>query len=299
MGSTYEKMKTAAFMCILLIAFTSEAQYRKYNRKKPKNSMAQGTGYVYWGYNRSAYTKSDIRFEGVGYGFQLNDVQAKDHPSTKLMEYVSPNKLTVPQFNLRVGYNFKNNWNISLGYDHLKYVMVHGPSYQLVGKTEAGFNSVESLSGNYNGYNTFTEEDVFHYENTNGMNYIRAEISKVRNLIRNLNDTYTMTWLWGFSSGVILSQNDFTYNGVKTQATTSLSGVGASVHSGIRFEFWKRIFLQTNIGAGYLFQHYVKTRPNEYDTFARHRFGYVEGNIVLGCLFYIRPVNDCNSCPQL
>jgi hypothetical protein len=297
-GPTHAKMKIIALFCFVFLAFHSEAQYRKYNRKKPKNSMAEGTGFVYWGYNRSAYTKSNIHFEGLGYDFMLNGVKAKDRPSTKLAEYVNLTKLTVPQFNLRIGYNFKNYWNVSLGYDHLKYVMVHGPTYQVVGNTDAGFNSVEPLNGYYTGINTTTEEEVFHYENSNGMNYIRAEISKVKNLIRNRADTYTMTWLWGFSSGVILSYNDFTYNGTKTMVTSSLSGVAASLHTGMRFEFWKHLFLQANTGAGYIFQHYVKTRPDEYDTFARHRFGYVEGNVVLGCLFYIRPVNDCNSCPH-
>ncbi|MFM7666857.1 MAG: hypothetical protein ACKO7D_01555, partial [Bacteroidota bacterium] len=47
-------------------------------RKKPKNSMAKGTGFVYWGYNRSAYTRSTIHFEGAGYDFSLKGVKAKD-----------------------------------------------------------------------------------------------------------------------------------------------------------------------------------------------------------------------------
>lgn len=298
MGSINATMRIILFIFLTMFAFQTQAQYKKYNRSKPKNSMAQGTGYAYWGYNRSAYTKSNLRIESSSYDFTLNGVKATDRPSTKIGEYVSFNKITVPQFNLRVGYNFKNYWNVSLGYDHMKYVMVHGPNYQLIGNTDAGFNTTQPLNGYYSSVNTVTEEEVFHYENSNGMNYIRAELSRVRNLIRNRADTYTMTWIWGLSSGVILSFNDFTYNGTKTMSTSSLSGIAGSFHTGMRFEFWKHIFLQANTSAGYIVQHFVKIRPDEYDTFARQRFAYLEGNIVLGCLFYIRPVNDCNSCPH-
>lgn len=264
-------------------------------RKKPKNSMAKGTGFVYWGYNRSAYTRSTIHFEGAGYDFSLKGVQAKDRPSTKISEYFNPTKFTVPQFNIRAGYNFKNYWNISLGYDHLKYVMVHGPEYLLNGKISSGIDA--NWSGNLSNKIVVTNENDFHYENSNGMNYIRLELTNVRNIVRNRMDNFTMSYLLGVSSGAILSFNDFTFGGKKDMATVSLSGIGLSGHAGMRFEFFKYVFLQTNIATGFMKQVSVRTRANEYSAVARQHFGYVEGNIVLGALFYIRPTNSCDSCP--
>ena len=264
-------------------------------RKKPKNSMAKGTGFIYWGYNRSAYTRSTIHFEGAGYDFSLKGVRAKDRPSTKISEYINPAKITVPQFNIRAGYNFKNYWNISLGYDHLKYVMVHGPEYLLNGQINNGID--QNWSGNLNDEIVVTNEKDFHYENTNGMNYIRLELTKVKNIVRNRMDNFTMSYLLGLSSGAILSFNDFTFGGKKDASTVSLSGLGISVHTGMRLEFFKHVFLQTNVSTGFIRQMSVRTRSTDYGAFAKQSFGYLEGNIVLGALFYIRPTNSCDSCP--
>lgn len=257
--------------------------------------MAEGTLNLYWGYNRAAYTKSKIHFVGNGYDFTLSGVRAKDRPANKLSQYIDPTKFTVPQFNLRIGYNFANYWNISLGYDHLKYVMVHGPEYLLNGEISNGVDA--NWSGSYQDKLVTTEENSFHYENTNGMNYIRVELSRVKNLIRNEKDNFTLTSLIGVSSGAILSFNDFTFGGKKDVETLSLSGIGISMHSGLRFEFFKHFFIQPNFSLGYLRQIQVKTRPTEYSALASQHLGYMEGNITLGALFYIRPTNSCDSCP--
>ncbi|MFM7661279.1 MAG: hypothetical protein ACKO6A_01270 [Bacteroidota bacterium] len=295
------------FLFTLSVIWIKDACYSQYSstislnsyliekRKKPKNSMAKGTGFVYWGYNRSAYTRSTIHFEGAGYDFSLKGVKAKDRPSTTIGEYFNPAKITVPQFNIRAGYNFKNYWNISLGYDHFKYVMVHGPEYLLNGKINEGVDP--NWSGNYDDELVITNEKDFHYENSNGMNYIRLELSNVKNLVRNGRDNFTLSYLLGLSSGAILSINDFNFGNQKDMATMSLSGLGVSGHAGVRFEFFKHIFLQTNVGVGFLRQMNVHTRPNDYNSFARQSIGYIEGNIVLGALFYIRPTNSCDSCP--
>ena len=264
-------------------------------RQKPKNSMAKGTGFISWGYNRSAYTRSTINFTGAGYDFSLKGVKATDRPSTKLSEYFNPTKITIPQFNIRAGYNFKNYWNISVGYDHLKYVMVHGQEYLLNGRINGGIDP--NWSGNLSDKIVVTNDKDFHYENSNGMNYIRVELTKVRNIVRNRRDNFTMSYLLGVSSGAILSFNDFTFGGKKDVATVSLSGIGLSGHAGMRFEFFKYVFLQTNVAAGVLKQISVRTRANEYSAIAKQTFGYVEGNIVLGAFFYIRPTNSCDSCP--
>ena len=112
-------MKKYVLICLLLLGFGSIAQQPPKNNKR---STAKGAMFVYWGYNRSVYTKSNLRFIGPGYDFTLKGVEAKDRPSENFKTYVSLTDFTVPQFNFRVGYNIKKNWAISLGYDHMKYV---------------------------------------------------------------------------------------------------------------------------------------------------------------------------------
>ena len=47
----------------------------------------KGNFFFYWGYNRSAYTNSDIHFWGDGYDFTITAVRAKDEPTTTFKTY--------------------------------------------------------------------------------------------------------------------------------------------------------------------------------------------------------------------
>src|ERR1035437_6297194 len=40
----------------------------------------KGTFFFYWGYNRAAYTNSDIHLKGDGYDFTITDLRARDEP---------------------------------------------------------------------------------------------------------------------------------------------------------------------------------------------------------------------------
>ena len=185
----------------------------------------------YWGYNRSFYTDSKISFFGPGYDFSLVGVQATDRPSPDFITYVDPSTLTVPQFNARIGFNFKKKWALSFGYDHMKYVIVHGPTYLLSGRINPLIDPISNWSGDYNAEPVTTDESILHYENTNGMNYIRAEISHIDKLVRASN-AFAIYSVSGLGAGLVLNYNDFTFAGEKSMTTLSMSGVGASAHLG-------------------------------------------------------------------
>lgn len=270
----------------------------QYKRAKPKKSWAEGTMFVSWGYNRSFYTKSDINFFGTGYDFTLNGAKAVDRPSTDVKTYFSITNITVPQFNLRVGYNYKKNWAISIGYDHMKYVLVDNQPYTLTGYIKSGVDNVTHWSGNYTNEPVVTHEETFHYENTNGLNYIRAEITRIDPWIRSEAGNFGLSSLFGISTGGILSFNDFTFAGRKDTQTISMSGFGLSAHAGVRLEFFKHFFIQMNGAAGFINQVNVDTRPNDYNSGAKQKFGYAASEIVGGALFYFKPKNGCDSCPH-
>ena len=208
---------------IIFIIFSTGICFSQYYRKsKTKRSWSAGTLFFYWGYNRSFYTKSNINFIGTGYDFTLNGAKAVDRPSKKIGTYFSPNELTVPQFNLRIGYNIKNNWAISIGYDHMKYVLVENQPYSLSGYIKPGIDNVTNWSGNLNNEPVITEQETFHYENTNGMNYIRLEVSRIDQWFRSQGGEFAISSSFGLSSGGILSFNDFTFAGKKDAQTVSM-----------------------------------------------------------------------------
>lgn len=137
---------------ILALVFTpliSNAQ-STWKNKKQKVSHAQGTLFGYWGYNRSVYTKSNMRFVGPGYDFTLSGAKAHDNPSSEPATYFSINTITVPQFSARVGYYIRNHWAISFGYDHMKYIFQDRNDVTLSGEIDPGVDNVTNWSGIYN-----------------------------------------------------------------------------------------------------------------------------------------------------
>jgi hypothetical protein len=73
----------------------------------------KGTLFLYWGYNRSAFTRSNLRFSGPDYDFTLHRVSAKDRPSKLDWVYIKPTTFTIPQYQYRIGYFFKDRVAVS------------------------------------------------------------------------------------------------------------------------------------------------------------------------------------------
>lgn len=289
-------MKYFVFFIILLIATPGFSQRKK---SKPKNSYARGTLFGYWGYNRSFYSESNIRFVGNGYDFVMKDAKAYDNPSREASTYFNPKTITVPQFNGRIGYYFKDHWAVSFGYDHMKYIFADNNHVKISGNIGAGIDTVTNLSGNYDAYDFVTNRNTFHYENSNGLNYLRFEFTRTDQWYKTRkNGWFALSTNLGIGAGGLLSFNDFTFAGRKDMVTISLSGYAVSAHAGVRFEFFKHLFLQANLSGGMMHQLRVKTRPNDPSAYARQFYGYGEFDTVIGFLFYIRPTNDCNSCPH-
>ena len=92
--------------------------------------------------------------------------------------------MTVPQFNARIGYYFKEHWALSVGYDHLKYIYDDNNSVYLSGYIGSGVDEVTSWEGTYSGEHVTTQNDYFHYENSDGLNYLRLELTRTDNFIQ-------------------------------------------------------------------------------------------------------------------
>lgn len=286
-------------LIVLLIvggSFSADAQHR---RMKKKESDGAGTLWGYWGYNRTRYTNSNIRFVGPGYDFALADAKGHDEQAiVSANNYLRLSNLTVPQFNVRLGYFIRDHWSISLGYDHFKYILADDNEVYLSGEIDPGVDDVTNWSGTYDAEAIVTDRKKFHYENSDGMNFIRLELSRIDTWVRLGNkDQFKISSNFGFSFGGILSYNDFKFAGQETKRTISMSGVGTAVHVSPRFEFFRHIFVQPTLSAGFIRQGKVKTRPNNASSYAQQSLGYGEFNTVVGFFAYIRPTNNCQSCP--
>lgn len=212
--------------------------------------------------------------------------------------YFNPNTLTVPQFNTRIGYYFRDHYALSIGYDHMKYIFADQNQVLLSGTINPGVDTINNWSGTYNNEPIVTDRNSLHYENSDGLNYIRLELTRTDLLFKaGRGDWFGVSSNLGVATGGILSFNDFTFAGQKDVRTISLSGYGISGHASLRLEFWKHLFIQSGFGGGFHHQVHVHTRPDDDAAYANQKYGYIETNTVLGFFLYIKPTNACDSCP--
>lgn len=137
-------MKKIVLFFLLLshaVAFSQEIDKNDFRDVKSN----KGKMFFYWGWNRGHFSKSDIRFKGTDYDFTLSDVRSKDKPKPFGIYYFKPDEITIPQTNFRLGYFIRENYTISLGVDHMKYVMTNNQTVKINGDINIG----SDFDGNY------------------------------------------------------------------------------------------------------------------------------------------------------
>ena len=283
-------MKKIFTLVVVLLYITSFAQTEisvDFPIQKEKyTAHDKGKFFIYWGGNRGYYSTSDIRFTGADYDFTLNNATAHDRPKGYHIDYINPSKITIPQTNFRMGYFFNDHYNISIGWDHMKYVM-----YQ---------DKVVSYSGNYPNEGTFGEslpgnqllltENFLTFEHTDGLNYIHPEITRVDDISNWLSlpntDKFQINLSEGFGAGVLLPKTNTKLFAKKRYDEFHLSGFGVSAKAGLTFTFYKHFFIQTELKTGYIEMNDIRTTFDAADK-AQQNFWFLESTIAFGGIFKI------------
>lgn len=288
----------ARFVCLCLLILTQTPLIAQYSSHKKKHSTNAGSFFFYWGYNRSAYTKTTLHLVGSDYDFKLKGLSASDRPDKFDPDvYLNIARITVPQYNLRAGYYYTDRWAISFGVDHLKYVIDDNNSALLSGFIQPGIDS--TWSGEYSNFPVVTDRQKFHYENTNGLNFLRFELMRSFDIWETgRSRQFALTANAGLGTGPMLTFNDLTFGERHTIATPSISGYGFAFNGSIRAEFFKHFFLLGTVGTGFAHLTHVRTRPDDRNQYAKQFLGYIECNITAGALFYFRSKNGCDTCPS-
>ena len=244
----------------------------------------KGKMFFYWGGNRDGYTKSDIRFTGADYDFTLYDVQAIDKPKGWHIDYINPARMTIPQTNFRVGYFLNDHWAVSLGVDHMKYVMVQNQSVRISGTYPAVYNGNQINNGIIN----LADDQFLTFEHTDGLNFVHAEIARVDDLSRWLGlpntDKFQINITEGFAAGVLYPKTNTKLFNRARHDDFHLSGYGASIKAGLNFTFFKHFFIQTELKGGYINMPDIRTTFDSADKASQH-FLFIENVIAVGGIF--------------
>ncbi len=263
---------------LLTLAFSGLTQQKDTSKVKKHNF------YLFWGYNRSAYTKSDITMKADNYNYTLHNVVAHDRPSpfeTKV--YLNPAKLSIPQFNIRAGYQLNEKWWISGGYDHMKYVVDAYQNTTISGTIDSSASKL--YAGTYD--NTplvLDDRDFLHFEHTDGLNFITIDAEYTSTLWQSKNTNFSFEHIAGGGAGFLYPRTDVTIFGIKNANIFNLAGMGVSLKSQLRVNLWNIVFIQAAGKVGGITMPRITTSGFNKD-YAKQSFLFGEFYWVLGCKF--------------
>ena len=92
---------------------------------------------------------------------------------------MNPKFLAVPQFNTRIGYNISEHFSISLGDDHMKYLMTQNQTVKING--EIAVTNYTKYNSKYDYANIALAEDFLMLQHCDGLNYLNAELRHFTN----------------------------------------------------------------------------------------------------------------------
>ncbi len=252
---------------------------------RQRSKTRKGRLYLSWGYNRAAYTPSDIHFTGPNYDFTLHGVTAKDKPTKFSFDsYFNPLNATIPQYESRVSYFISERTSISIGMAHLKYVVVQGQGSNISGFIDS--SAATSFAGNYDFDPTTIASDFLRFEHTNGLNYESIEIETLIPLSESSNHSQGLYFTTAVGVGIVTPKSDVTLFSERRSDAIHLAGYGINSKLGLRFEFLNRFFVKGFANLGYLKLPSILTRSGDDGDRASQSFYFVEGSVIAGVALY-------------
>ncbi len=241
--------------------------------------------YVQWGYNRSYYTTSDIQVIGEkgDFDFTLENVKAHDdHEKFVAKVYLNPTKFTIPQFNFRVGFFWKDKWIISGGWDHLKYKVKFDQDVLIFGYINE--SATKRYAGEYNGELVNLNHSFFLMEHTDGLNFVQLNVGRSLKPIWLWNDKLKIDPLVTLGTGPVTPWTDTKLFDVPYRnPTIHFAGWGFNLAVSPRVTFFDRVFVQADFRGGWI--KLWDIRIEEGIGKAKQQIDYFERNVTLGILF--------------
>ena len=277
---------------LLLLTFFFNFNVHSQTSETPKyTENNKGKFFVYYGGNRENYSKSDIHFKGADYNFTLQDVKAHDKPKGYSSDYINPANITIPQTNFRIGYFFSNQYSISLGLDHMKYVVTQNQFGKITGNINLPTSEEGSaFNGIYSNENIEFTKEFLIFEHTDGLNYINAEIARIDDIsalfhIKNT-DTFQVNLTEGIGGGMLYPKTNSTLLGKERNDEFHVAGYGVSLKTGINLTFFKHFFFQAELKGGYIDMQDIRTTSNPIDEASQHFF-FLQRMMGVGGIFKI------------
>jgi hypothetical protein len=264
----------------------------------------KGKFFLFWGYNRSAYSHSNIRFKGDGYDFRINDIRASDDPSNLSTVYIKPTTFTIPQFNYRIGYFINDKVFVSFGSDHMKYTILKQPTH-LTGVITKGinqgtYNNTEVVVGENSNVNNpgpsildnLPNGFVTEFEHCDGLNDFSFEVGRLEQLWISKNHKHAFAVTGSAGLGMVIPDTDADVLGQPpkhdmeaNKKAYHLAGYSTSATIGFQFDAFKHVFVLARLKAGYINLPDINTTAEGGK--ASQHFEFIEPMLVFGYTFHL------------
>ncbi len=268
------------FIFSVTVAIAQDSLKIKKRLEWKKETSNKGQLYIYWGYNRSYFSKSNIHFSGPDYDITFYGLKANDRPSPfSFGTYFSPQSLSIPQYNFHLGYFISDRFHISFGTDHMKYVVDRNQKAVISGVVS------ESVSPQYAG--TYFHDtiqlnvDVLQFEHTNGLNLMTLDVEYLQPVANLYRKKIWLKWNFGIGGIWVVTKTDVKIFGDGIDNDFHIAGYSLTGKTGPRIEFWKWCFISFEVKAGYMTLPVVLIH-NEQPKLADHNFSFLEHYGVIG-----------------
>lgn len=258
-------------------------------KKERYTAHNKGKFTVSYGGNRGEFTNSDITFTGNDYKFTVYDAISHDKPKGWNVDYITPGRTTVPQTNYKIGYFIEDHYSVSMGVDHMKYVMTQNQTANVSGEIAYPLsNSSSQFNGVYNNTPTVMTEEFLMFEHTNGLNYFYGEFARQDDIshwfgIKNT-DKFQVNINEGFGLGLLYPKTNTSLMGQTRHDAFHVSGFGTSLKAGVNLIFWKYFTVEGDLKGGYINMPNIRTTQSSADSASQHFF-FGETIISFGGIF--------------
>ena len=227
--------------------------------------------------------KSDITFKGTdfrsnNYSFKLKKVKAYDRPTRDFTTYYHPLRFTIPQYNFNYATSLKNNTNMSIGIDHMKYVVKSGQTVSITGDYE---NCEEFQKLNSGQKSTIKlDKNKFELEHSDGLNYINTQLYKETTFLEHNN--FRLNPYIGVGVGLLtpVTRSKLFCNDIVDKLNLT-AGFGTNMRFGTKL-LYKKFFTNIEVRVGYINMPNIRTTKNKKLEKASQYFFFVEPIVKIG-----------------
>lgn len=245
----------------------------------------QGSAFVYWGYNRSIFSKTNLHFTGPNYDFTLYDVKGSDRPTKPGWVYLNPTTFTIPQYNFRAGYFLTDRLAISGGIDHLKYVAEGNQATTISGVITSDASTV--YEGSYLNEPIVMGPDLLQFEHTDGFNLVSLDFEYLLPLFSLLDEKIRFLWNFGAGGIWVVTKTNVKVLGEGLDNDFHVAGYTLAGKTGPRIEFKKHLFILAETKGGYASLPSVLIKNSEPEI-GDHNLSFLEFYVAVGINFRLK-----------